>query len=179
MSEPMIFSQAIDGLVRALKPKLTEAAKDELKALGLDLRKSFEPAYPLAVWMKLIRFGGTLVAPQRPEREQLEELGRLFIDGYEETMLGQALLATMRLLGPRRGLERMSRNFRTGNNYTETRLEAKSEREYELWLSAVRAPEYYRGMLLAGVGRTNVKNLSVQVLKHDAEGATFGVKWDA
>jgi hypothetical protein len=43
----------------------------------------------------------------------------------------------------------------------------------------VRAPEFYRGMLLAGVGRTNAKNLSVQVLKHDAEGATFSVKWDA
>lgn len=173
-----MFSQAVDGLVRALRPKLTEAAKDELRTLGIDLRKPLEPAYPLTVWMQVIRYGAGLIAPDRPEAEQMEELGRRFIDGYEETMMGKALLATMRLLGPRRGLERMSRNFRTGNNYTETRLEAKSESAYELWLSAVRVPTFYRGMLLAGVGRTNAKNLDVQLLNHDEAGATFSVTWD-
>lgn len=175
----MMFSQAVDGLVRALKPRLTETAKDEIKALGIDLRKPLDPGYTLPVWVQVMRYGAQLIAPHRSEAEQMEELGRRFIDGYEETIVGRALLATMRLLGPRRTLERMSRNFRTGNNYTEAKLVAKGDTEFELWLSSVRAPAFYRGMLMAGIGRTGAKDLEVKVVGHDEQGATFNVSWKA
>jgi uncharacterized protein (TIGR02265 family) len=172
-----MFSQAVEGFVRAVGERLDDGAKDGLKALGLDLRKPLEPAYPLDTWFAVMRYGGKLLAPDAPESEQLEQLGRRFIDGYEQTLVGRALLATMRVLGPRRTLERMSRNFRSGNNYTETRLEAKGATDYELWFNQVRSTDFYRGMLMAGLSKTSVRELQVHLVTHDSAGATFRVTW--
>jgi uncharacterized protein (TIGR02265 family) len=174
-----MFSQAVEGFVRALGDRLDDRAKDGLKAIGLDLRKPLEPAYPLDTWFAVMRFGARLIAPGLPEPEQLEQLGRRFIDGYEQTLVGRALLASMRVLGPRRTLERMSRNFRSGNNYTETRLEPKGPTDYELWFNQVRSTDFYRGMLEAGLTRTNAKALQVRLVTHDSAGATFRVTWVA
>ncbi len=173
----MMFSQAVEGLVRALGEHLDEPAKDALKALGLDLRRPLEPGYPLETWFKVMRYGAALVAPGRSEAEQFELLGRRFIDGYEQTMVGRALLATMRVLGPRRTLERMSRNFRSGNNYTETQLVPKGPTDFELSFNQVKSPEFYRGMLLAGLGRTDARDLAIQLVRHDGQGTTFRVTW--
>jgi uncharacterized protein (TIGR02265 family) len=105
------------------------------------------------------------------------ELGRRFIEGYSETIVGKAMLTALKVLGPRRTLERMSRNFRSGNSYTETKLEAKGPTEFTLWFNEVKEPEFYRGMLVAGVGHAGAKNLEVKTLGHDASGASFSIRW--
>jgi uncharacterized protein (TIGR02265 family) len=173
----MMFSQAVDGLVRALGEHLDEPAKDTLRELGLDLRRPLEPGYPLETWFKVMRFGAGLIAPGRPEAEQFELLGRRFVDGYEQTLVGRALLASMRVLGPRRMLERMNRNFRSGNNYTETQLVPRGPNDFELSFNQVKSPEFYRGMLLAGLGRTGATGLAIQLVRHDDQGTTFRVTW--
>lgn len=176
-AEPMVFSQAVEGLLRALGPRLDDSAKDHLRVLGLDVRHRLEPAYSLAVWTQVMRFGSTLVAPGRPPPEQMFELGRRFIEGYSETIVGRAMLTALKVLGPRRTLERMSRNFRSGNNYTQTTLEALGPSEFTLWFNEVKEPEFYRGMLTAGVDHSGAKVVTVKTLKHDASGATFSIKW--
>lgn len=159
-------------------PVLDDTARTRLRELGVDLARTL-PAYPLEVWVQVMRYAASRVAPGLPESEQMEQLGRRFIDGYEQTLVGRALLASMRLIGPRRTLERMSRNFRTGNNYTEAKVTERGPTEVELWLSHVKAPEFYRGMLQAGLARTGPKSLDVRLVSHDANGATFRVAWNA
>lgn len=175
--EPIIFSQAVEGMLRALGTRLDDAAKDQLRALGLDVRARLDPAYPLEVWTPVMRFASTLVAPGRPPPEQMFELGRRFIEGYSETLVGRAMLTALKVLGPRRTLERMSRNFRTGNNYTQTKLEALGPTDFVLSFNEVKEPEFYRGMLTAGVDRSGAKVVEVTTLTHDPSGATFSVKW--
>lgn len=175
--QPMVFSQAVEGLLRALGNRLDDGAKDHLRALGLDVRARLEPAYSLAVWTQVMRYASTLVAPGRPPPEQMFELGRRFIEGYAETIVGRAMLTALKVLGPRRTLERMSRNFRSGNNYTQTKLEALGPTDFTLWFNEVKEPEFYRGMLSAGVDRSGAKVVTVKTLNHDATGATFSVKW--
>jgi|APLak6261678615_1056124.scaffolds.fasta_scaffold01295_3 uncharacterized protein (TIGR02265 family) len=177
MNDSMVFSQAVEGLLRALGPRLDDAAKDKLKALGLDVRIRLEPAYSLAVWTEVMRYGSTLVAPGRPPGEQMFELGRRFIEGYSETIVGKAMLTALKVLGPRRTLERMNRNFRSGNNYTETKLEPKGPTDFTLWFSQVKEPEFYRGMLEAGVTRAGARNIEVKTIAHDSSGATFSIRW--
>jgi uncharacterized protein (TIGR02265 family) len=174
----MVFSQAVEGLLRALGPRLDDSMKDKLRTLGLDVRARLEPAYPLAVWTEVMRYSATLVAPSRPPSEQMFELGRRFVEGYSETIVGKAMLTALKVLGPRRALERMSRNFRSGNSYTETKLEAKGPTEFTLWFNEVKEPEFYRGMLEAGVGRAGAKNLEIKTLGHDDSGASFSIRWD-
>ena len=176
-NEPMVFSQAVEGLLRALGSRLDDTAKDHLAALGLNVRHRLEPAYPLAIWTQVMRYGSTLVAPTAPPSEQMFELGRRFVEGYSETIVGRAMLTALKVLGPRRTLERMSRNFRSGNNYTETKLEALGPTEFKLWFNQVKEPEFYRGMLSAGVDRSGAKIVEVHTLTHDATGATFSITW--
>jgi uncharacterized protein (TIGR02265 family) len=173
----MVFSQAVEGLLRALGTRLDDGAKDRLKVIGLDVRTRLQPAYTLTVWTEVMRFGATLVAPSRPPQEQMFELGRRFIEGYSETIVGKAMLTALKVLGPKRTLERMSRNFRSGNSYTETKLEAKGPTEFTLWFNEVKEPEFYRGMLEAGVTRAGAKNIRVKTMSHDATGATFSIAW--
>ena len=79
----------------------------------------------------------------------------MFWSGYEKTLVGSALTAMLRVLGPKRTLERMTRNFRTANNYTEVTVEALAEKEpraaYDLGL------RYFRG---DGVRQDSYKALS-------------------
>ena len=175
--EPMVFSQAVEGLLRALGTRLDDAAKDHLRVLGLDVRARLEPAYPLPVWTQVMRFSSTLVAPGRAPGEQMFELGRRFIEGYAETIVGRAMLTALKVLGPRRTLERMSRNFRSGNNYTQTKLDAHGPTDFTLWFNEVKEPEFYRGMLTAGIDRSGAHTVVVKTITHDASGATFSVKW--
>ena len=109
-NEPIVFSQTVDGLLRALGTRLDDDAKDHLRDLGLNVRARLDPAYTLAVWTPVMRYASTLVAPGRPPPEQMFELGRRFIEGYAETIVGRAMLTALNVLGPRRTLERMSRN---------------------------------------------------------------------
>lgn len=176
-NEPMVFSQAVEGLLRALGNRLDEGAKDHLRDLGLDVRARLDPAYALSVWTQVMRYGSALVAPGRPPDEQMFELGRRFIEGYAETIVGRAMLMALKVLGPRRTLERMSRNFRSGNNYTETKLEALGPTDFTLWFNQVKEPEFYRGMLSAGVDRSGAKVVTVKTLSRDETGATFSVTW--
>jgi uncharacterized protein (TIGR02265 family) len=175
--EPVVFSHSVEGLVRAMGPALDVAAKSRLRALGLDLERPLAPAYPLPVWVEVMRFAAALVAPGKNEPDQMTELGRRFIDGYEQTLVGKAMLATLRLLGPRRTLERMSRNFRSGNNYTEAKLVAHAPTDVELWLSRVKEPAFYAGMLQAALARTGARELNVSVVGRDELGATFRLTW--
>lgn len=175
--EPVVFSQAVEGLLRALSSRLDDAAKDHLRVLGLNVRARLEPAYQLAVWTQVMRYASTLVAPGRAPGEQMFELGRRFIEGYSETIVGRAMLTALKVLGPRRTLERMSRNFRSGNNYTQTKLEAHGPTDFTLWFNEVKEPEFYRGMLTAGIDRSGAHTVVVKTITHDASGATFSVKW--
>lgn len=173
----MVFSQAVEGLVRAMNHRLDESAKIKLATHGLDVRERLRPAYPLTVWTDVVRIGAALVAPGEPREVQMYELGRRFIEGYRETIVGKAMLTALKILGPRRALERMTRNFRTGNNYTQTTLEPRGPTTFTLWLNRVNEPEFYRGLLTAGLDQSGATAVTVKVRAHDSEGAHFDIEW--
>jgi len=79
------------------------------------------PAYPAEKDEPLGDHHGDDALPALERDEALERLGEDFFRGFSSTLIGQALKAMMRVIGTRRSLQRMERNFRTGNNYMETR----------------------------------------------------------
>jgi uncharacterized protein (TIGR02265 family) len=116
--EPVVFGGAIEALQRAIKKELTPQLVAEVSALGIDL---YAPAagYALSTWESAIALIAVRLRPGLPPDEQHRQFGQIFMDGYVETLLGSATLAMARLLGAKRTMLRMGRNFRTVANYIE------------------------------------------------------------
>lgn len=105
------------------------------------------------------------------------EVGRLFMLGYEKTLVGQALIAVLRVLGPKRMLDRMTRNFRTANNYTEVVVEAVTATQHTVRITHVTRPGLFIGLLEKGLTYAGAKNLSVKLIDHHDTVARYDVRW--
>lgn len=172
-----VFAAAVEGLyLRALKDRLTPALRSELKAAGLDLDHVL-PAYPLTIWEEALCIAARGLYPEHRPEEALAQLGRLLIEGYQQTAIGKAMFPLMKLLGPARVLTRMSRNFQSANNYTETRVNQLSPREAELWFNRVLQPAFYQGVLEAGLQAAGAQELAVELGSREGEGFTFRIRW--
>lgn len=179
MSERLWFQQSVEGLfLRGLGERLTPALRGELKRLGIDL-DHLQPGYPHEVVMEGARLAARAVFPDKSEAEGLAALGGLFLDGYTQTFVGAAMLQVMKLIGTRRTLERMQRNFRTGGNYLETRFSSLGPGKAQLWMNDVSGiPDFYAGLLRRGGQVTGARNLRVDFTPPTDASCTFLVEWD-
>ena len=181
-TEPLDFEHVFEGLfLRGLRSQLSDELKAALKAQGLDLSQRLRPAYPAPVLRGCIRAAAKLLYPEMPHGEGICQIGRAFFRGYVDTFIGRATLAVLRLIGPRRTLERMQRNFRTGNNYIETRFTTLAPQHVELWFNVTGDLALYcQGILEHGAELIGAKNTRV-VQRPDVSGAgtLLDVQWDA
>jgi uncharacterized protein (TIGR02265 family) len=177
--EQLVFEQTIEGLfIRGLNNKISPRCKTRLKEAGLDLDRKLLPAYPFATWMGCLKIAGEEVFSASSEKEAQFRLGELMIDGYKETFLGRAVLGMIRVLGPRRTLLRSTQNFRSGNNYTESKIVEKSPTHIELWMNEVGPfPDFTAGIVHAAIRAAGATNLKVEVTGYDGHGCTFQVVW--
>ena len=177
-AEKVVFEQTIEGLfVRALGPQLTPGFKQRLAAIGLDVDARLRPAYPFDVWMKSLEIAASELYPTQPTTEAMFKVGTHLIDGYKETFLGRAVLGMIRVLGPRRMLMRATQNFRSGNNYTESRVTDVDPHTLELWMNEVGPyPTFTAGIIHAALAATGVTP-KVVVKDHDGHACTFVCSW--
>ncbi len=178
MTENLVFAQTFEGLLRSVQGHLTPPVVAGLKARGLDVSRPLLPAYPLSLFAEVVTFLAEQLHPGLESEAAVVLIARHFMDAYGETMVGRAMMAMIRLIGPRRALERVTRQFRTANNYSETRLLARGPTEYELWVNDVRMPGWYIGIVSRGLELAGGKNVKVEVLgsRHGAE-CTFRCTW--
>ncbi len=173
-TERVVFGPSMEGLHRALQPPTPEEQAAFARAKVADGR--FDPAYPLDVYLSILdacassRFGAC------EPLERYTRVGRLFWAGYEKTLVGSALTGLMRVLGPRRTLERMTRNFRTANNYTEIEVERLAPNHHLVRVNYVARTGFYLGIIESGCLRAGAKDLSVVVLEAH-ESPVYEVKW--
>ncbi len=177
--EQLEFSQTIDGLfLRGLDALNNPVLLAKLKAKGLDLSRPLEPAYPASLVAACLQVAAEVVYPSVPKDQALNRVGRAFFRGYTDTMMGKAMLALMKIIGPMRTLERMQRNFRTGNNYIETRFRVIGQTHAELWFNQVYgAPTYIQGILEAGAVAIEAKDMVVTFREAPESGTWFNLVW--
>ena len=61
MNEPVVFTPSVESLfVHGLR--LSFPAREELRALGLDLDRPLLPSYPLATWERAVKVAEVLVS---------------------------------------------------------------------------------------------------------------------
>lgn len=178
MGDKLIFYQTFEGIFRALGPRLDAVLSERLRAVGIDPGLPLRPAYPLQVFHDAVRvIGEQLFAPLEPA-QRARRLGREFMDGYSQTMVGRAMVGMMRVIGPKRTLERLSRQFRTGNNFSETRLTERTPTQFELWCNQVSVPGWYCGLLERGLELAGASSPKAELLQLDETGGTFRVTWE-
>ncbi len=177
--ERLHFEQVVDGLWhRALEPRLSPALRAALLEQGLNLDAPLEPAYPAEKMHDWVVLTASSLYPTLAQDDALKQLGVDFFKGYTSTFIGAAMKTMMRVIGTRRSLERMERNFRTGNNFMQTRFTALGAGEVELWFNDVnRLPAYYAGMLEEGGRATGAADMKVTWKLDLPTGCTYRVRW--
>ncbi|MHB8873222.1 MAG: DUF2378 family protein [Myxococcaceae bacterium] len=144
----------------------------------MDLNHKLLPAYPAETWFKALDIAAQEIFPGDRKPQALRRLGEQFIDGFRETLLGRAVLALLKVIGPRQALIRATRNFRSGNNYTESRLTELGPASYELWMNEVGPhPTFTAGILAGGLRAAGASQAQVEVLSHDGHACSYKVSW--
>lgn len=178
MTQRLIFNHTLQSNLRMLGQPVAPEYRPGLTALGIDPGKPLLPAYPVETYTAVIDFITGQLWPGLAQEEAGFELGRAFMRSYQETLMGKAVFSVTKMLGPHRTLERMHRNFRSANNYTETRLQKVGPSAYELWFNYAIRTGYFRGLLTEGLERAGARELSVALASRSASGeATFRISW--
>jgi uncharacterized protein (TIGR02265 family) len=176
MADKLIFAQAVEGLLLALRP-IDQATAERLRGCGIDVEKPLRTAYPLEAFCAALDVAAEAIAPGVDSLAACEQVGRRFMDAYEQTMVGRAMVAVMRVIGPWRTLEPLSRQFRTGNNFSETALTRLGPTEAELWCNEVTRPGWYVGVVGRGLELAGATDVHVTVISHGHDGGRFLVRW--
>lgn len=116
---PVVFGGAFEGLARAWGPSLTPSLIARLDTLGVNLKK-VQAAYPLPVWLETLDLAAHALSTEATAEARYRVVGRLFVRGFIQTGVGLAAVGFGKVLGPKRMLQRMGRNFRTGTNYLDS-----------------------------------------------------------
>lgn len=174
--ERVIFPAQVEGLLRGLSPDVVGSLKTRLKQAGLDVDAPFPPAWPASRLHEWLDLASEELYRDLPKDEAHRRIGQRFIEGWQRTMLGSAVAQFLALLGPKRALERLTRAFRTGDNYSETSCQFPSERVALVTVKSQRLPHYITGILEAGLALVKVKG-TVRVEADTEAHMVFRVEW--
>lgn len=181
LEKRLVFSHVIEGLYfRALKDRMTDRLRNRLRdEAGLDLSKKLEPALTFVKWTRCLEITAQELAPQKSLEEGLEYIGLILTRGYFETLVGKALAGILKLIGPMRGLKRMDRSLRSGNNFGEVKVTEKGPGHVEFWCNELGTARHHMlGLIKAGAEVCGAKNLRGEITHFDDRGVTFDLKWD-
>lgn len=179
--EPVVFGTSIEALLsRAVRGRLDPPVLQLLSDLKIDLDR-LAVAYEYLVWKKLLDGLVQHFYPGVPSEQAHYRLGQDYLRGLEHTLVGKALFAFARLAGPKKMLERMTRNVRTANNYLQARYEVGPDGIERIHYEVVEAllPKmktlpppsvgYFLGILQAGLEHAGLKEVVTEVESYDAE----------
>ncbi len=177
MADRVVFSPTFEALVRALGPALNDPGKARFKAAGVDFDARLVAAYPLETWLASMEVGAELLLPDGTREKQFFNLGHRIVASFGETMIGRALVALMRVIGPRRALERMTRNLRAANNFTETSVRSIDDHHTEVTCSPVFSPDFFRGLFTGSVEISGGLEVKVDTVSIKDGTGVFSVQW--
>lgn len=174
----VVSNQLVDGLFRyALARRMTPALRTRLAAAGLDVEARASSAVRrdnFAAWLKLTvesLFSGV------SEADAYRQLGRDLVRGYSMTLVGSAMIAVSRVIGPRRTLERMARSGASIAGGYRARLEVVDDNVYTFWVSELDLPPtFMAGVLLETATLAGGRGVDAKPVKADAGGWLYDVR---
>ncbi len=178
--EQLEFSRSVEGLFqKGLGSAVDLALKAKLKAQGLDLDKKLLPGYPAADFHRWVETTARHLYPDLTTLEGTRLLGRTAVPGLEDTMMGRALVSGLKLIGPRRSLERVERVFRNNSNYQRVTVDSLSETGGRITIGFVFGiPGYYQGIFESVMPLLGVRNPRVAMLPTPPPSCQYELGWD-
>lgn len=128
-SEPLtVAHRAFEGLfVRALS--VSGPALEAVRAAGFDPERPLR-MYSARVWHQARLAAAQCLFPELPEASALYALGRAFVDGFAQTVVGRVLAAAAPLLGPERVLGRIPSYMRVARTDVRVSMETVSDHHW-------------------------------------------------
>lgn len=146
VKDAVALHSMFEGLfVRALH--VDGPLKERLRASGFDIDRPL-PRYPVAVWEACVDAAAEALYPAVARGEAWQRLGRRFIEGYFETLVGKLIAAALPFLSAKGFVNRAPRFITTGLEGARVALVWHDERRVTLHVD--RAGEL-AGALMAGV----------------------------
>jgi len=176
--ERVVFGQSVEALWKSCG---SDPGKEVLQAFvdsGIDPTRRLAVAYPVAQYTALMARLAAVRFPDASPGERFLLLGRAFIEGYQQTMMGRALLRLMAVLGPRRVLSQATRNFRSACNYSRAEVKELGPCHFEMMVYPVANPGWHVGIVTAGLQVAGAKNVRMDLTSHMGEEATFDIRWE-
>lgn len=179
MKEKLVFGQTLEGLfIRGLSGQVTSGMKNQLRGIGVELDRRLLPAYPFSIWCAGVRVAARELYGHLEQEEAYRQLGERMVEGYRETVWGRSLFSLLRLVGPRRVIGRAQQSFRSGNNYTEIRIQELGPQCLELWVNEEGPTRYLmQGAMLAGLRGCGAREPQVELKHFTEQDVTFHVMW--
>lgn len=181
LEQRLVYVQVVEGLLQhGLQGKVSPRLKQRLRQVGVDLDRPLLPAYSVPMWMHCLSVIVEETYPGMPREEAFRKLAEAHVQGYGRTVIGRAVYGVMRLLGPRRLVQRLPQTLHATDNYTEAELVERGPTTYEMKMnSAVDAPGYveslFESMLRVG-GAESPKVTRIDV-DPEAPSSTYQLTW--
>ena len=177
--ERVVYQSLLEALyVRGLEGRITPELRRALLKVGLDL-DALPASLPVPVYRRCLEVTARHLHPDLSQEEGFREVARRAAKGSWMTPLGRAVTSCLRLLGPRRSVEWLSRLFRAFDSYSEVRAIREAKGCYRIQVNAPDVPEGYAEALLEEMLReAGARNPMARALERDAETSSFRVTWE-
>jgi uncharacterized protein (TIGR02265 family) len=176
---PRVQVSVFEGVfARSLKAEGELAAA--LARAGYDIARP-EASYPPALLATCLELASRHCFPQLSLTEGTREIGRRFMDGYRQTLVGSVLVAALPLLGPARMLARLPRMMGANQNFGHTVAKAVGEQHWTVDYSGnppgvPPCAHYSAGCIEAALRLTRVEP-TVTVTAERPDGFTLDIRW--
>lgn len=153
----------------------TPTLRQELTSIGVDFEKPRD--VDLATWLRVLKAVARVLAPGVPEAEALSQLGRVALEGYASTLVGQGALLVSKLAGVKRSMVRAAEAWGTANNIYVVTTEDRGPKCVAVLLNvAGELTPYNRGILYGVLSVLGAKGTVDSQERPD--GVTYVVTWE-
>lgn len=178
MADHIVYQNTAESLLRFLRHenRLSPALREQLKSAGLDPDAPSD--LPRDVWVGVLRVTVAAAYPTLSSDEGQRRVGQGIIHTFFLSMVGKVLFTTLRVMGVKRALTRLTTSFRSANSYTQASFAEVSETEGTVWVSDVNeAPGYIQGVLEEALKFAGAVNPTVTPIGRDGASCTYQVRW--
>jgi len=181
LEQRLVYVQVVEGLLQhGLQGKVSPQLKQRLRQAGIDLDRPLLPAYPVRLWMHCLSVIVDETYPGLPREEAFRKLAEAHVQGYGRTAVGRAVLGVMRLLGPRRVVQRLPQTLRATDNYTQVELVERGPTFFEMRLNSTQdAPGYTEAIFesLMRVGGAELPKVTKTQVDPAVPSTTYLLTW--
>jgi uncharacterized protein (TIGR02265 family) len=164
--EPKTDQSVFEGLfTNVLKPKGLFA--EDLVAVGYDPQRP-ERTYPTRIWIEAVKVACRHACPGMSEPEALNRLGRLYIGGYLDTIIGRLIGVSLQVLGPEMLIKRLPRWSAMGASGIEISVAQQAPGVWKAtWKDTYPLAEFIAGVMQGGAARAGFTSVELAAKRVD------------